>query len=84
MIKNLKNKVVCALLGHSKIVTGCFGYVYCARCGEQIGDALGGCFDASKVVIVGHNCPTCQKNYKKLTWKDKIFCPNPFKQEGLK
>ena len=33
-----RKSVTCALLGHSHITTGCFGYVYCARCGEQIED----------------------------------------------
>jgi hypothetical protein len=30
-----RKSVTCALLGHSHITTGCFGYVHCARCGEQ-------------------------------------------------
>ena len=78
-----REAVTCALLGHSKIVTGCFGYVYCARCGEQIGDALGGCFYGTEdAVIVGHNCPTCRANYEKLGWEDKILCPDPFEIKG--
>lgn len=27
-----RKRVTCSLLGHSHITTGCFGYVYCARC----------------------------------------------------
>lgn len=76
-----RNKVVCSLIGHSNIVSTCFGYVYCGRCNEQIGDSLGSYFDGSKVVIIGHNCNTCRENYKALTWKDKLFCPDPFKVE---
>lgn len=77
-----KKEVTCALIGHSRIQTFCFGYFYCARCGEQLGDSLGGYYaNAEKVVIVGHKCPICEKNYKELTWKDKIFCPNPFTDE---
>lgn len=76
-----KKAVTCAILGHSKIVTTFFGYVNCARCGAQIGDALGGMFDGSKVVIVGHDCDVCRANYKKLTWKDKVLAPYPFKRE---
>ena len=30
-----RKSVTCALLGHSHITTGCFGYVYCARCGSK-------------------------------------------------
>jgi glycosyltransferase A (GT-A) superfamily protein (DUF2064 family) len=81
-LRQKRNRIICALFGHSKIQTTFFGYFYCSRCGEQVGDALGGCYNASNVVIVGHDCPTCKANYKKLKWKDKIFCPNPFKKEG--
>ena len=70
--------VTCSLLGHSNIVEVCFGYVTCSRCGEQLGDMLGGCYYNPNAVQVGHNCPTCRDNYKKLTWKDKILSPNPF------
>jgi hypothetical protein len=77
-----RNEVTCALIGHSKIQTYCFGYYNCARCGAQVGDSLGGFYpQASEVVVVGHmggNCPTCRANYETLTWQDKIFCPDPF------
>lgn len=73
-----RNRVVCSLIGHSKIISTCFGYIYCARCGDHIGDALASIYDASDKVIMGHKCETCVSNYKKLTWKDKIFCPDPF------
>jgi len=33
--------VVCALIGHSKIVNTCMGYIHCARCEAQLGDSLG-------------------------------------------
>lgn len=68
-----RKSVTCALLGHSHITTGFFGYVYCARCGEQIGDVLGGCFYDPLEVRVGHNCPICRANYEKLGWEDKIL-----------
>ena len=32
-----RKSVTCALLGHSHITTGCFGYVYCARCENKLG-----------------------------------------------
>ena len=73
-----RKNVTCALLGQSHITTGCWGYVYCARCGEQLGDSLGGCFYDPLEVRVGHNCPTCRANYKKLGWKDKVLTPDPF------
>ncbi len=76
-----RNDIVCSLIGHSRIQTYFFGYYNCARCGAQIGDSLGGCYSgAEKAVIVGHSCPTCRENYKKCTWKDKLFCPDPFKE----
>lgn len=76
-----RNKIACALLGHSLIQTTFLGYYYCSRCGQQVGDKLGSDYDDADVVIVGHNCDICRKNYKKLTWRDKIYCPDPFKAE---
>ena len=79
-----RNGIVCALIGHSKTQTYCFGYHNCARCGAQLGDSLAGAYSAEKVVLVGHeggNCPTCHANYEKLTWRDKIFTPDPFVAE---
>lgn len=73
-----RKAVTCALVGHSAIVTTFFGYIYCARCGEQLGDMLGGCASLEKNVVVGHNCPTCRANYDALNWSDKILCPDPF------
>lgn len=74
-----RNKLVCALVGHSKIQHAFLGQFTCGRCGEIMGDALAGCYCAKDVVIIGHNCKTCKENYKKLTWKDKLFAPDPFK-----
>lgn len=77
--KEQKKEITCSLIGHSKIQTFCFGYFNCARCGEQTGDNLVGYYPgAEDAVIVGHKCPTCEENYKKLTWRDKVFCPDPF------
>ena len=76
--------VFCALFGHSNIITTFFGYVYCARCGDQIGDSLGGYYENTGAVIIGHNCPKCKANYAKLTWRDKFLAPNPFKQKDGK
>lgn len=74
-----RKEITCSLIGHSKIQTTFLGYYYCTRCGEQVGDSLGGVYPgAEETVIVGHKCPICEANYKKLTWKDKVMCPNPF------
>jgi hypothetical protein len=72
--------IVCQLIGHSRIVTRCFGYVHCARCENQIGDSLGGYWNGENAVVVGHNCETCRTNYEKMGWQDKLFCPDPFEE----
>lgn len=76
--KAQRNSIVCSLIGHSRIQTHCFGYYSCGRCNAQLGDSLAGCYSAKEVVIVGHNCKICRKNYKTLTWQDKLYAPNPF------
>lgn len=82
MDKDQRNRVVCALIGHSRIETLCMGYHYCGRCDAQVGDTLGSVYrGAEDCVAVGHNCETCRANYKKLTWRDKLYAPNPFKTE---
>ena len=70
--------VVCALVGHSRIQTTFFGYYYCARCGDQVGDKLGASYDSSGIVVVGHNCDQCRENAKAFTWKDTLLAPDPF------
>jgi hypothetical protein len=74
-----KKKVICSMFGHSKIVIACWGYINCGRCGYQLGDTLAGCYDTRNLVIIGHSCETCRKNYEKMTWKDKLLVPDPFK-----
>ena len=82
--KSHRNSIICSLIGHSWICTTCFGYRNCGRCGDQLGDSLGS-FDggAKQAVIIGHNCETCRENYKKCTWKDKLYVKNPFKSNLL-
>lgn len=75
-----RNKLVCTLIGHSDINTTFFGYFYCARCGDQVGDNLGSVYDATSKVIVGHDCDVCRANYKKLGWEHRIFSSFPFKK----
>lgn len=71
------DKIVCALIGHSRIVTYCFGYQYCARCSAQVGDTLGS-VGIGVCVIVGHKCEECETNMKKMTWRDTYRTPDPF------
>lgn len=78
-----RNSVVCALIGHSDIQSSFFGYYNCGRCNEQVGDALGGSYSSASVVIIGHNCDRCRANFEALTWRDKLFAPDPFKAEEV-
>ncbi len=68
-------KVICALAGHSRVQEQFFGYWNCARCGQQVGDSLGGSYSAHDVVAVGHHCDTCRENVKTLDWKDTLRLP---------
>lgn len=68
--------VACSLIGHSRVVTMCFGYVYCARCGDQIADKLTGQFESAETaVVVGHDCDQCLANLKALTERDLFLVP---------
>ena len=74
-----RKAITCSLLGHSLIVTQCFGYIYCARCGTQLGDQwISGYENAPHAVFVGHNCAQCRCNYAALGWEHKVLCPDPF------
>lgn len=70
--------VICALVGHSKVIDICFGQVTCNRCGEILGDTLIGCYDTTDKVVVNHACDTCRDNYKKLDWHSKLMTPYKF------
>lgn len=73
-----RKAVACSLIGHSKIVTTFFGYVYCGRCDAQIGDTLAGSFDLRERVVSGHDCEQCRKVEKTLTWRDRFMAEDPF------
>ena len=80
-MKKLRN-VICALFGHSKIHTNCIGYKYCARCGTQVGDSLGGVYSNKTTVLIGHgDCEDCKRNYYKMNWKHKIFLPKEVRNQ---
>ncbi len=82
--KEQRNSIVCSLIGHSLIQTTFFGYYNCGRCGNQLGDSLASIYPAVEVVvIVGHNCDTRQENYKKLTWRDKLYAPTHLRSPVL-
>jgi hypothetical protein len=80
--EDTRKTIACALLGHSKIVETCFGYINCARCGIRLGDTLGGAYSLEDTVIVGHNCQTCRVNYEKLDWRHKVMTPDPFAEKA--
>lgn len=79
--EEVQKRMICALVGHSGIVTQCFGYLNCARCGEQVGDMLLGASSGADRVLVGHNCDVCRANFAKMNWRDKLMTPDPFKEE---
>jgi len=69
--------ILCVLVGHSRICTSWFGYRYCGRCGDLLGDSLASQdMGLPTAVIVEHSaCAICGENKKQLTWKDKLFAP---------
>ncbi len=73
-----EKSVVCALVGHSNIEHLCMGEHSCARCGDVVGDGYLGSYVNEDMVVMGHNCKICRKNFKKLTWRDKFMAPDPF------
>ncbi len=71
-----RRAILCIRLGHPKVVHSCFGYITCARCGEQLGDNLaGGGVDLTKHVVVGHKCEQCQRNARALRPSDRWLLP---------
>lgn len=70
-------RIVCAVWGHSDLLTGCFGYMYCSRCGEQVGDTLAGAYQNNDCVIVGHGCDTCRTNWARMGWRSKFLAGKP-------
>jgi ribosomal protein L37AE/L43A len=71
--RDTQKAMVCALVGHSLVSRYCFGYINCARCDAQTADTLMMGAVGTKRVIVGHNCETCQANYKAMDWRDKFL-----------
>jgi hypothetical protein len=73
--------IFCAVFRHSHLVTNCFNYKNCARCGQQLGDTLagtgllptgkGGFFQIDQICT----CADCRKAFDSLNWIDKFMCP---------
>ncbi len=58
--------IICARHGHAAVGRTCFGYVYCDRCGAQVGDTLGGDGGAARdMALIGHDCTTCRASWTK-------------------
>ena len=70
-----KAPVTCALIGHSRFVEGGFGYLHCARCGDQVADTLLSAPDENFVAATC-DCKTCRENIKDYTWQDFYLVPD--------
>jgi len=73
-------KVMCGLIGHSKIVYLDFGRICCARCHEVLADGLTQTVDPDweKTLVYrkcphGPDCKICKNNKSNLGWKDKLL-----------
>lgn len=79
--------IYCIKHGHSRLHDHFFGYHYCARCGAQLGDSLGGVYNDPDGVYVHHmhlfahdkealkgmrGCK-CPENAEKLTKQDFVY-----------
>jgi len=80
LTKKERNAIVCALVGHSRIVRTRYKFVACARCGAELGDRraiLRDAWDDS----ADCRCDICRKNYAAMGWRDKLYVPDPFKKK---
>lgn len=73
-----KALLFCHRNGHSRIVESDWGYIYCCRCGQQIGDLLGGGFRVTDEYMVGHDDRECLDNWLNLTKEDKHLVPRKY------
>ena len=76
--RHFVGRLLCLIFGHPPVYNGCFGYMHCARCGELLGDTIGGAFQDERAVVVGHGCDTCRENYRGLKWHERLLIPRPF------
>ena len=66
LTREKKLRIYCVKNGHANYVFNCFGYVHCGRCEDQIGDRLGGIFNMTNMMALGHKCKTCNRIRKTL------------------
>lgn len=78
-----KAEIYCVKNDHASYITNCMGYKYCGRCGTQIGDTLAGVFDTSNMILVGHDCKTCDTLKEKLSPLDKEILLRLERDESL-
>src|SRR5947209_4685007 len=81
-----RRRIYCVKHGHSRLRDYCFGYHHCARCGQMLGDSLGGAYSDDSAVYVSHvhafthekkrarDC-RCPENAKKLRKSDFVLVP---------
>lgn len=72
-----KARIYCIKHGHADYAFQFWGYVYCGRCGEQIGDKLGGVFMGAEKTAMIHckdnPCKVCDPIIKNLNPFDKTI-----------
>lgn len=76
MTQTQQAQIHCVKNNHARYVSTFFGYVHCGRCGEQIGDTLGGTYPMDKCAIVGcpkppSKCKHCGPIFRSLSKMDK-------------
>lgn len=70
-------EILCVLVGHACVEQGCFGYWHCDRCGEQVGDSLGGAHKPPVIRNCFEGCSHCTKAWAKATfWQRFGVKPN--------
>ncbi len=65
--------MLCITFDHPPVIQACFGYITCARCGEQLGDNLTGIYNGSGQMLVGHDCDECDKARASLRPIDRLL-----------
>ena len=76
-------RIYCVKHGHAKFITKCFGYVYCGRCGDQLGDTLASTYPCDSVMVVGckdKSCKVCGPIREKLNKMDKKILQERIKE----
>lgn len=68
-------RIVCALIGHSKITAAFVFYHHCCRCHEDVGDSLGTFFEpfVNWHHLQEGDCKTCEPRRAQLSWLDWLL-----------